>query len=92
VFSAEERSAALLTSKGLVFTAHRVSNPRHSHGIESATAGKKLKGEDVYTSEHASRILGVDCGTIVRWVEAGFCGAAAISLGSSAGGCYGSGT
>jgi len=46
VSSAEERSAALhLTSKGLFFTAHRVSNPRHSHGIASAAAGKRLKGE-----------------------------------------------
>jgi hypothetical protein len=61
----------LRTAKGLAFTAHRVSNMRHVHGIEIATAGKRLQGEDVYTAQQAAGLLGVDRGTVIRWVETG---------------------
>jgi DNA invertase Pin-like site-specific DNA recombinase len=61
----------LRTPKGLAFNAHRVCNMRHVHGIESPIAGKRLQGQDVYTAQEAARLLGVDRGTIVRWVEAG---------------------
>lgn len=61
----------LRTAKGLVFTAHRVSNMRHVHGIEIATAGRRLQGEDVYTAEQAAGLLGVNRSTVIRWVETG---------------------
>jgi len=61
----------LRTAKGLAFTAHRVSNMRHVHGIEIATAGRRLQGEDVYTAQQAAGLLGVDRGTVIRWVETG---------------------
>jgi excisionase family DNA binding protein len=46
------------------------------------TAGKKLEGKDVYTSEHAARLLGVDRGTIVRWVEAGLLRGSQVTKGA----------
>lgn len=61
----------LCTAKGLAFNAHRVSNMRHVHGIDIATEGKRLQGEDVYTAQEAASLLGVDRGTVIRWVEAG---------------------
>lgn len=44
---------------------------RHVHGIEIATGGKRLQGDDVYTAQEAARLLGVDRGTVIRWVETG---------------------
>jgi excisionase family DNA binding protein len=61
----------LRTAKGLAFNAYRVSNMRHVHGIEIATAGKRVQGEDVHTAQEAAAILGVDRCTVIRWVEAG---------------------
>ena len=61
----------LRTAKGLAFTAYRVSNMRHVHGIEVATGGKRLQGDDVYTAQEAASLLGVDRGTVIRWVETG---------------------
>jgi predicted DNA-binding protein (UPF0251 family) len=59
------------TANGLAFTAYRVSNMRHAHGSETAMAGQKLQGEDVYTAQQAAALLGVDRGTVIRWVETG---------------------
>ena len=61
----------LRTAKGLVFTAHRVSNLRHSYGIESAIAGQKRQSQDIYTADEAARLIGVHRSTITRWVEVG---------------------
>jgi len=61
----------LRTAKGLVFTANRVSNLRHSYDIESGTAGQKRRSEDIYTAEEAAKLLGVNRITVTRWVEAG---------------------
>src|SRR5262249_32160975 len=61
----------LRTATGLVFTAYRVSNLRHGHGIDSGTAGQKLHGKDIYTAEEAARLLGVHRCTVIRWVEVG---------------------
>lgn len=61
----------LRTAKGLVFTAHRVSNLRHSYNIESGTAGQKQRSEDIYTAEEAAKFLGVNRITVTRWVEVG---------------------
>jgi excisionase family DNA binding protein len=61
----------LRTAKGLAFTAYRVSNMRHVHGIEIATGGKRLQGDDVYTAKEAASLLGVDRGTVIRWVQTG---------------------
>ena len=55
---------------------HIVSATRATATVLRVQRQARAERGDVYTSEHASRILGVDCGTIVRWVEAGFCGAA----------------
>jgi DNA invertase Pin-like site-specific DNA recombinase len=61
----------LRTAKGLAFTAYRVSNMRRVHGIEIATGGKRLHGDDVYNLKDAANLLGVDRSTVVRWVETG---------------------
>ena len=61
----------LRTATGLVFTAHRVSNLRHSHGIEIGTLGQKGQSQDTYTAEEAARLLGVHRCTVTRWVEVG---------------------
>jgi DNA invertase Pin-like site-specific DNA recombinase/DNA-binding XRE family transcriptional regulator len=61
----------LRTAKGLVFTAYRVSNLRHSYDIESGTAGQKRRSEDIYTAEEAAGLLGVNRITVTRWVEVG---------------------
>jgi len=61
----------LRTAKGLAFTAYRVSNLRRVHGIEIATGGKRLQGDDVYTAKEAVRVLGVNQGTVIRWLQTG---------------------
>jgi excisionase family DNA binding protein len=61
----------LRTAKGLVFTAYRVSNLRHSYGIESGTAGQKQQSKDIYTADEAARLLGIHRSTVTRWVEVG---------------------
>jgi hypothetical protein len=72
----------LLTSKGLTFTGRHVTNLRYNHGIDGSRA-RTLDGEDVYTTEEASRIFGVVPGTIVRWVEAGLLKASQLTPGAS---------
>src|SRR5438093_8138294 len=72
----------LRTAKGLVFTAYRVSNLRHSYGIESGTAGQKRRSEDVYTAEEAAKLLGVNRITVTRWVEAGLLRGSQITPGA----------
>jgi predicted site-specific integrase-resolvase len=44
---------------------------RHVHGIEIATGGKRLQGDDVYTAKEAASLLGVDRGPVIRWVQTG---------------------
>jgi predicted DNA-binding protein (UPF0251 family) len=61
----------LRTATGLVFTAYRVSNLRHSHSIEIGTVGQKRQSQDIYTAEEAARLLGVHRCTVTRWVEVG---------------------
>jgi len=61
----------LRTAKGLVFTAYRVSNLRHSYGIESGTAGQKQQSKDIHTADEAARLLGIHRSTVTRWVEVG---------------------
>ncbi len=59
------------TATGLVFTAYRVSNLRHSHSIEIGTVGQMRQSQDIYTAEQAARLLGVHRCTVTRWVEVG---------------------
>src|SRR5881397_4200667 len=58
----------LRTATGLVFTAYRVSNLRHSYGIESGTAGQKQQSKDIHTADEAARLLGIHRSTVTRWV------------------------
>ena len=60
----------LRTSKGLTFTRHRVASLRNNYGIPPGTPLPRT-GEDIYTALDAAVILGVDRGTVIRWVEAG---------------------
>jgi excisionase family DNA binding protein len=72
----------LHTPRGLSFTAYRVSNLRHVHEIENQTGGRRLQGADVYTAEQAGRLLDVDRGTVIRWVEAGLLRGSQITAGA----------
>lgn len=60
----------LRTPKGLAFTAHRVAGLRNNYGIPPAPPLPR-QADDIYTALEAAKILGVDRGTVVRWVEAG---------------------
>jgi hypothetical protein len=60
----------LRTSKGLTFTRHRVASLRNNYGIPSGTSLPRT-GENIYTALDAAVILGVDRGTVIRWVETG---------------------
>jgi DNA invertase Pin-like site-specific DNA recombinase len=60
----------LKTSKGLPFSTKRVTNLRMTHKI-AGTMKPKLLPEHVFTAEHAAELLGVNCSTVIRWVEAG---------------------
>jgi DNA invertase Pin-like site-specific DNA recombinase len=60
----------LKTSKGLPFTARRVTSLRGNYGIEGRTRAR-LQGGDVYTAEQAAEILGVCHSTVIRWIETG---------------------
>ncbi len=58
------------TPTGLPFSARRVTGLRYSNGIVGRTTAS-LEGEDIYTAEQAGPLLGVDRGTVIRWVEMG---------------------
>ena len=60
----------LRTPKGLTFTTYRIAGLRNNYGIPPAPKLPR-KGEDIYTALEAGKILGVDRGTVIRWVEAG---------------------
>jgi DNA invertase Pin-like site-specific DNA recombinase len=60
----------LQTSKGLPFTARRVTSLRATHDI-AGTSKAKLQPQDVVTAEQAGAMLGVNHTTVVRWVESG---------------------
>ena len=58
------------TPKGLPFTTLRVTSMRGNHEIPGR-GRRPLQGEDVYDADQAGDILGVERGTVVRWVELG---------------------
>ncbi len=60
----------LRTPKGLTFTVYRVARLRNNYGIPPAPTLPR-EGGDIYTAFEAANILGVDRGTVIRWVEAG---------------------
>jgi hypothetical protein len=64
------RRKKLRTPTGLTFTARRVTSLRHRNGIPGRTTAQ-LEGEDTYTAEQAAPLLGVDRGTVIRWVGVG---------------------
>jgi len=60
----------LKTPKGRSFEAYHVANVRKNHGIRPGPVAP-LQGHDVYTAEEAGKLLEVDRGTVIRWVEIG---------------------
>jgi len=60
----------LQTPKGHAFKAYHVSNVRQGYGIAKGPT-IPVRGEDVYTAEQASELLGVHRCTVMRWVETG---------------------
>ena len=71
----------LETPRGLSFTALRVAGIRRAHGIPSGPRVARA-GEDIYTAQEASSLLGVDRATVVRWVEVGLLKGAQRTLGA----------
>ena len=60
----------LRTSKGLPFTATRVSQFRYHHGLPG-TKQARLDDDHVYSPEQAAKLLEVNRGTVIRWIQAG---------------------
>jgi hypothetical protein len=60
----------LRTPKGRSFEAYHVANVRKKHGIRPGPL-VPAQGADVYTAEEAGKLLEVDRGTVIRWVEIG---------------------
>ena len=60
----------LRTSKGLPFTATRVSQFRYHHGLPG-TKQARLDDDHVYSPEQAAALLEVNRGTVIRWIQAG---------------------
>jgi DNA invertase Pin-like site-specific DNA recombinase len=60
----------LQTPKGRSFQSYHVANVRNKHGIPPGPA-VPLQGPGVYTAEEAGRLLEVDRGSVIRWVEIG---------------------
>ena len=60
----------LRTSKGLPFTATRVSRFRYPHGLPG-TKQARLEDDHVYSPEQAAALLEVNRGTVIRWIQAG---------------------
>ena len=60
----------LRTSKGLPFTATRVSQFRYHHGLPG-TKQARLDDDHVYSPEQAAELLEVNRGTVIRWIQAG---------------------
>jgi DNA invertase Pin-like site-specific DNA recombinase len=58
------------TPTGLAFTTLRVASMRGNHDIPGR-GRKALRGDDVYDADQAGDLLGVDRGTVVRWVQLG---------------------
>ena len=58
------------TPKGKSFKAYHVANVRKKHGIRPGPL-VPVQGDDVYTAEEAAKLLQVDRGTVIRWVEVG---------------------
>jgi excisionase family DNA binding protein len=69
------------TSKGLPFTAGRVTNLRSHYGMAGRTRGK-LDRENVYTVQQAAAVLGVSRDTVVAWIEMGLLRAAQVTSGA----------
>ena len=76
------RRKRLRTPTGLVFTASRVAGLRNKHGIAPGLA-VPVKGENIYTAFEAGRILGVDRGSVIRWVEAGLLKGSQVMAGAT---------
>ena len=60
----------LRTSKGLPFTATRVSRFRYHHGLPG-TKQARLDDDHLYSPEQAAELLEVNRGTVIRWIQAG---------------------
>jgi excisionase family DNA binding protein len=60
----------LKTPKGRSFQSYHVANVRKKHGIPPGPA-VPLGGPEVYTAEEAAKLLEVDRGSVIRWVEIG---------------------
>ena len=60
----------LKTPKGRSFEAYHVANVRTKYGIRPGPI-VPVQGADVYTAEEAGKLLEVDRGTVIRWVEVG---------------------
>jgi predicted DNA-binding protein (UPF0251 family) len=71
----------LKTSKGLAFTAHRVTNLRLTHDIPGRTRAK-LQEEHVHTVEQAARRLAISRRTVVHWIELGLLKGSQITPGA----------
>jgi DNA invertase Pin-like site-specific DNA recombinase/predicted DNA-binding protein (UPF0251 family) len=69
------------TPKGLPYTAHRVANLRKTHDIAPGPRVPQ-RGDDIYTAQQAGERLGVDRGTVIRWVEAGLLKGAQVTPGA----------
>lgn len=61
---------AIRTPKGLTFTANRVAVTRNNHDIPPGPV-VPTRGDDIRTAMEAAELLGVERGTVIRWVEAG---------------------
>lgn len=75
------RRKKLKTPKGLSFMAYHVTNIRYQYGIAQGPR-IPLKGENIYTAEQASEILGVSRGTVVSWVEIGLLHGSQLTAGA----------
>jgi DNA invertase Pin-like site-specific DNA recombinase len=69
------------TSKGLAFTAHRVTNLRGRHKIPGRTRAK-LQEEHIHTVEQAAERLHISRCTVVHWIELGLLKATQITPGA----------
>ena len=71
----------LKTSKGLAFTAHRVTNLRYTHKIPGHTRAK-LQQAHIHTVEQAAERLGISRRTVVHWIELGLLKGSQITPGA----------